>query len=430
MKLNKILLAAGLSTLSLNTFAAAFQLSEHSASGLGRAFAGDAAIAENASVVARNPALMSQFSENQLSVVGTYIVPDVSLTGESAPVYSSAAGLDDDSIAPEAFVPATYFVMPIDDKFAVGFGLFSNFGLATEFDEDYAAGQLAGKTEIVTINFNSSVSYKLNDRLTVAGGLNIIYADATITRHLGDFSNALAANGITVPASTLAVDLEGDDYGYGYNLGVAYDIDENSRFGFHYRSKVDITFDGTYTNELPLIPSVFPNGQAGESQPGTVNIELPAIAEFSGSHKLDEKWGLHYSVMWTHWSSFERLEAYVPSQEDPIFEKEENFSDSFRYAIGTDYQLNAKVKLRAGIAYDETPTDSQLLSISIPDTNRLWLSAGANYLLDDSSSIDLGLSIVRGQDRTFTEADDAGGQWEFSSEGNAFILAAQYNYAF
>lgn len=430
MNLNKILLAAGLSCLSLNTLAAAFQLSEHSASGLGRAFAGDAAIAENASVVARNPALMSQFSENQLSVVGTYIVPDVSLTGESAPVYSNASSLDDDSIAPEAFVPAAYYVMPIDDKFAVGFGLFSNFGLSTEFDEDYAAGQLAGKTEIVTVNFNTSVSYKVNEQLTIAGGLNAVYADATITRHLGDLSNGLAAQGLIFPASTTALDLEGDDYGYGYNLDVAYDLDENSRFGFHYRSKVDITFDGTYSNELPLIPGVFDNGQSGEVQPGTVELELPAIAEFSGSHKLDEKWGLHYSVMWTDWSSFERLEAFVPSQDEAVFEKEENFSDSFRYAIGADYQLNAKVKLRAGIAYDETPTDSQLLSISIPDTNRLWLSAGANYSLNDSSSIDLGLSVIRGQDRTFTEADDAGGVWEFSSEGNAFIFAAQYNYAF
>lgn len=430
MNVNKILLAAGLSTLSLNTIAAAFQLSEHSASGLGRAFAGDAAIAENASVVARNPALMSQFSESQLSVVGTYIVPDVSLTGESAPAYSNAAALNDDSIAPEAFVPATYYVMPLDDKFALGFGLFSNFGLATDFAEDYAAGQLAGKTEIITVNFNTSVSYKINEQLTVAGGLNVVYADATITRHLGDLSNALATQGLAIPSSTTGLDLEGDDYGFGYNLGVAYDFDENSRFGFHYRSKVDITFDGTYSNQLPLIPGVFDNGQSGAVQPGTVDLELPAIAEFSASHQLGDKWGVHYSVLWTNWSSFERLEAYVPSQDEPVFEKEENFSNSFRYAIGADYQLNAKVKLRAGIAYDETPTDSQLLSISIPDTNRLWISAGANYLLDDSSSIDLGVSIIRGQDRTFTEEDDAGGEWEFNSEGHAFIVSAQYNYAF
>jgi long-chain fatty acid transport protein len=430
MRLNNFFLAAGLSTLSLNTFAAAFQLSEHSASGLGRAFAGEAAIAENASVVARNPALMSQFRENQLSVVGTYIVPDVSLTGKSGPVYSSAGALNNDSIAPEAFVPATYFVMPLDDKFAVGFGLFSNFGLATQFDEDYAAGQLAGKTEIVTVNFNTSVSYQVNQRLTVAAGLNYVYADATITRHVGDLSNALAAQGLSVPASTLALDLEGDDYGYGYNLGVAYDLDENSRFGLHYRSKVDITFDGIYSNALPLVPGLFPNGQSGAVQPGKVALELPATAEFSGSHQLDDKWGVHYSVMWTQWSSFERLEAFVPGQDKSVFAKEENFSNSFRYAMGADYQLNTNVKLRAGIAYDETPTDSQLLSISIPDTNRLWLSTGGTYLLDDSSSVDLGLSVLCGQKRTFTETDDAGGAWGFSSKGNAVIIAAQYNYAF
>jgi long-chain fatty acid transport protein len=420
MKLNRILLAAGLSTLSLDTFAAAFQLSEHSASGLGRAFAGDAAIAENASVVARNPALMSQFTEDQLSVVGTYIIPDVSLTGESAPDYSSASSLDEDSIAPEAAIPAAYYVMPLDDKFAIGFGLYSNFGLSTEFEDDYAAGQLAGKTEIVTLNFNTSLSYKVNEQLTVAGGLNYVYADATITRHLGDLSNYYASLGVTLPSDTEVLDLEGDDTGVGFNLGVTYDLDENSRFGFSYRSKVDITFEGTYNNELST---------AGEL-PGEVSLELPAGAEFSGSHQLNEQWGLHYSVMWTDWSSFERLEAYVPSEEDPVFEKEENFSDSFRYAIGADYQFNEQVKLRAGIAYDETPTDSQLLSISIPDTNRLWLSAGANYLFNDVSSIDLGISVVRGEERTFTETDDSGGEWGFSSQGDAIILAAQYNYAF
>jgi long-chain fatty acid transport protein len=420
MKLNKILLAVGFSALSLDTFAAAFQLSEHSASGLGRAFAGDAAIAENASVIARNPALMSQFSTNQLTFVGTYIKPDVSLMGESAPAYSSADALDDDSIAPEAVIPAAYYVMPINDKFAVGFGLFSNFGLATEFDEDYAAGQLAGKTEIVTVNFNTSVSYQVNEQLTLAAGLNFVYADATITRHLGDLSNYYASLGVTYPADAEVVDLEGDDTGVGYNLGIAYDYDENSRFGLHYRSKVDITFDGTYNNELSTAGVL----------PGQVSIELPAGAEFSGSHQLDEKWGVHYSVVWTDWSSFERLEAFVPTQDDPIFEKEENFSDSFRYAIGADYQVNTEVKLRAGIAYDETPTDSDLLSISIPDTNRLWLTAGGNYTFSNSSSIDVGVSLVRGQKRTFTETDDSNGEWEFSSEGNAFIIAAQYNYAF
>ncbi|WP_133471704.1 outer membrane protein transport protein [Paraglaciecola marina] len=430
MKFNRILLTAGLSVFSLNAFSAAFQLAEHSASGLGRAFAGDAAIAENASVVARNPALMSQFTENQLSIVGTFVLPDVSLEGESTPAYSSAEAIDDDSIAPNAFVPAAYYVMPIDDKVAVGFGVFSNFGLATDFPEDYDAGQIAGKTEIVTVNLNASASYRVTDALTIAAGLNFIYAEAQVTRHAGvGFPVYLQANfGSTlgVTSDTEAVYLEGDDTGYGWNIGLAYDLDENSRFGFHYRSSTDIAFDGEYSNELPAVLG----GLEGVVLPGSLNLELPAMAEFSGSHQLNEKYGLHYSINWTQWSSFEQLEAYVEGSDTPVFSKTENFSNSFRYSIGGDYQLNEQTKLRAGIAYDKTPTDPDHLSISIPDTDRVWLSAGATYTFSDSSTIDLGVTVIKGKERTFVEPDNLGGEWEYTSQGDAALVAAQYNYVF
>ncbi|WP_158972264.1 outer membrane protein transport protein [Paraglaciecola sp. L3A3] len=430
MKLNKILLGSSLALLSLNTFGAAFQLAEHSASGLGRAFAGDAAIAENASVVARNPALMSQFTENQLSVVGTYVKPDVSLDGESAPAYSSAEALNNDSIAPGAFVPASYLVMPINDKWAVGLGLFSNFGLATDFPEDYAAGQLAGSTEILTVNLNTSVSYKVSEQFSLAAGLNYVYAEAELVRHAGPglpaFLQGNYGSTLGVTNSTEAAKMDGDDAAFGWNVGFAWDISATSRLGFAYRSSVELDFEGEYSNQLPAAIG----GLGGTSLDGKLAIELPSIAEFSGSHQLDDKWGLHYSVMWTEWSSFDRLEAYVPVSEEPVFAKDENFSDSFRYAIGADYQLNNETKLRAGIAYDKSPSDPNHQSISIPDTNRLWLSAGAEYTLSDASTIDLGLSILRGENRSFTETDNLGGEWGFASEGNAAIFAAQYNYSF
>ncbi|MGS0495858.1 outer membrane protein transport protein [Pseudoalteromonas mariniglutinosa] len=422
MKFTKTLIAASLAVMSADTFAAAFQLAEHSASGLGRAYAGEAAVADDASVVARNPALMSVFKEQQLSVAGVAVVPDVSLRGTSASNASvNPNELNDSSIAPAAFVPAGYFVMPIDDKFAVGFGAFSNFGLATEFDADYPAGQLAGETEIVTVNMNVSGSYKINEQFSVGLGLNYIYADAKIVRNFG-------ANPFGVPAQTEGAHLEGDDTGFGWNVGATYQLDESSRFGFNYRSETDITFDGEYSNQLPASAPF--NGLAGASVPGSVEITLPAIAEFSGSHQLDEKTGLHYSVMWTGWDSFERLEAYVPGLEEPVFDKEENFSNAMRYSIGGDYQYNDAVLLRAGLAYDESPADKNHMSISIPDTDRFWYSFGVNYTMSEQANLDIGMSILRGKTQKFTESDKLGQQWGFESKGHAYLFGAQYNYTF
>ena len=420
MKFTKTLIAASLAVMSADTFAAAFQLAEQNASGLGRAYAGEAAVADDASVVARNPALMSVFKEQQLSVAGVAVVPDVSLRGtETSNASVSPGQLNDSSIAPSAFVPAGYFVMPVDDKFAIGFGAFSNFGLATEFDADYPAGQLAGETEIVTVNMNVSGSYKINEQFSVGLGLNYVYADAKIIRNFG-------ANPLGLPAQTQAVHLEGDDYGFGWNIGAMYQLDENSRFGFNYRSETDITFDGEYSNQLPAQIG----GLAGASVPGSVEITLPAIAEFSGSHQLDEKTGLHYSVMWTGWDSFEKLEAHVAGSDAPVFSKDENFSNAMRYSIGGDYQFNDAVLLRAGLAYDESPADQNHMSISIPDTDRFWYSFGVNYTMSEQANLDIGMSILRGKTQNFTEADGLGQQWGFESKGHAYLFGAQYNYTF
>ncbi|TMO90452.1 long-chain fatty acid transporter, partial [Pseudoalteromonas sp. S3260] len=124
MQFKKTILAASLALLSTESFAAAFQLAEQNASGLGRAYAGEAAIADDASVVARNPALMSQFETAQLSVAAIYVEPDVSLEGESTNNGLNPNVLNDDSIAPSAVIPAGYFVLPVNDKVAVGFGAF------------------------------------------------------------------------------------------------------------------------------------------------------------------------------------------------------------------------------------------------------------------------------------------------------------------
>ncbi|MEL7286560.1 MAG: outer membrane protein transport protein, partial [Pseudomonadota bacterium] len=233
-------------------------------------------------------------------------------------------------------------------------------------------------------------------------------------------------------ANTQIAHLEGDDYGFGWNIGAMYQLDENNRFGFNYRSETDIDFEGEYSNQLP---AAF-GGLAGTKVPGELKLTLPAIAEFSGSHQIDKKLGVHYSILWTGWDSFQKLEAYVPGVESPVFSKEENFSDSMRYSIGTDYQYSDALLLRAGIAYDESPADQSHLSISIPDTDRFWFSFGGNYAFSENSNVDLGVSILRGKTQNFSEKDSLAaslGQdvsWEFESKGHAVLVGAQYNYKF
>ena len=446
MKLQKTLLASAIAIASLNAHSAAFQLNETSASGLGRAFAGEAAIADNASVVSRNPALMAQFTEKQLSVVATYVDPGVDVEGVSAPTLVGedfdVSQMDANGVVPPALIPAMYYVNPVNDQFAWGVGFNSNFGLASVYDEDYAAGSIGGTTDLLTMNANLSGSYKINDKFAIGLGLNVIYGQAELSRHAG----AILENGIShpnplvgelvppVPRETEIIRMEGDDIAFGWNIGATYQINENHRLGFNYRSSSEVDFDGDYTSI------------SGATEPGHLAIDLPEVFEFSGYHQISKKTAFHYSAMYTGWSSFETLEAYVYSDESsPVFTKEESFNNTMRYAVGVTHEYSPELTLRAGIAYDESASTTHP-SISIPDSDRKWLTAGGTYQLKENSSIDFAIAYVDGDEVHLSEQDAlletvVGGapalepllgdtSWSYTSEGNALLLSVQYNVAF
>ncbi len=448
MNFKKTLLALTVGLAAANVQAAGFQLHETSISGLGRAFAGEGVVADDATVLARNPAAMALFDKKALSMGFTYIDPGVDIKGTDAPDILGSdfdlSSLHDDGVVPAAVVPFAYFINPVNDKFAYGVGLNVNYGLASEYDNDYAAGSIAGKTDLFSLNFNASGSYRINDNWSVGLGLNVVYAEAELSRRYG----AVLENGISmpgpggiqipvvpaIPAYTKLMDMEGDDTAWGWNTGVVYELNENHRWSLTYRSEVEIDFDGDIKEPAPLEGA------------GSLKIDLPAIAEFSGHHQVTNDWGVHYSVMHTDWDSFQELEGFADGMEDPFFVKHENFESTLRFALGATYNYSNDLTLRAGVAFDESAAQEDYRSISIPDSDRLWFSAGATYALDAESSIDFGFSFVDGDEVDVVEQDailegllheapqlapligDA--NWGFESEGNAILVGLQYNRTF
>jgi long-chain fatty acid transport protein len=428
MNFKRSLLSAALPLVALNVHSAAFQLNETSASGLGRAFAGDAVIGDDAAVLARNPAAMALFSQQALSIAATYVDPGVDIKGVSAPDVLGpdfdVSTLDTNGIVPSAIIPAMYFINPVNEQFAYGVAFNSNFGLASEYDNDYAAGSIGGTTDLMTLNANISGSYRINKQLSFGLGLNVVYGEAELVRHAGATGEAL----LQIPRSTEATRMVGDDIAFGWNMGVVYEINENHRFGLTYRSEVALDFEGEYSGlgETPVA--------------GSLAMDMPAIIEFSGFHQLSNNFAMHYSAMYTGWSSFEKLEAYTGASE-PAFVKEENFQDTYRLALGATYTASKQLTLRAGIAFDESAAVEDYRSISIPDSDRLWYSAGATYQLSKTDTVDFGIAYIDGDSVAVIEKDAileklpnsvpiGNRDWTFESEGNALLVSIQYNKTF
>lgn len=419
MIFKKSLIAATIALATGQVHAAAFQLNEHSASGLGRAYAGEAAIADNASVLARNPAAMTTFDKMQVSASGTFIKPDVDVEG-TIPLRDNAPASQDD-IAPAAFVPASYFIQPLNDQWAWGIGLFSNYGLATEYDKNFNAGSQAGDTSLLSVNLNPSLAYRINEQFSIGAGLNAVYAQAELNRFNGDLIQIL-------PNETLVKSLKGDTWGFGWNIGALYELNEQHRFGLTYRSQVNLSFDGDYTDDLPA----FAGGQAGNTVDANLKVDLPAQAEFAGYHRLNQQFAVHYSVNWTDWSAFEELKATSTSGAD-LLQKDEKFEDAMRYSIGGTWYVNPAWEARIGFAYDESPIQPDYRSLSIPDSDRVWYSAGATYHFSPDMSFDFGLTYIDGKEVDFKEGLKEHGKppfWEGTSHGNAFLASAGVNMKF
>lgn len=478
-KFSKTLLASLVTLTSAGAYSAAFQLAEVSTSGLGMAYAGNAAVADNASVVATNPALMTKFKRAQISAGGVLVDSDIHIYGTTA--LGNAA--NQKNIVPTAVIPNAYFVTPINNKFALGLGYNVNYGLKSEYSNDFNAGSMGGKTELVAHNFNLSGAYDIGHGFSFGAGVNAIYSKAEVRRTLGDKSLALQARAAqaqtiadtlqALPAayqsmtlSTLAAAapnneqlqtlaaqypsatpkslsaslaatanvlssytketevarIKGDEWSFGWNAGLSYELNENHRWGLAYHSAVDVKFKGKYRNALVSNLGDIIATQ-GQDKDGSLTLNLPAYWELSGYHKLTERFAVQYSWKRTEWSRLKQLDAYG-TEGQHYFHKSENFRDSNRYALGVSYDTTEDLTLRAGMAYDRSASVTSP-SISIPDTNRVWYSVGATYRFSPDLSVDTGFSFLRGTSFSFKE-DGA----EFKSKARGYLYGLNVNYKF
>ncbi|EGR4179398.1 outer membrane protein transport protein [Vibrio cholerae] len=407
----KSLLAVTVTLATQQAFAAGFQLNAQSATGLGRAFAGDAVIADNAAVMSRNPAAMALFDEMALSLGFETITTDIKVkdatytspTGQKNANYDDAGGT---SVAPNI-----HLIVPVNEQFAWGVNAYSNFGTRTEFEKNYVASEYGGETEILSVNLGVSGSYRIDNQWSVGAGLDLIYGQGTLKRAFSDtfYTGPVTTNPTTGMLKALngrsVVDIsKADGFGIGFNVGTVYELDENNRFGLSYRYSPTIT------------------AKDGDKE---VKLPLPDLAEFSGYHRIENTaFAVHYSIQYIGWSAFDKLEFKNQS----INEKPYQWQDGWHYSIGGTYYLNRDWTLRTGYMYDTSAQD-KITSISVPDSDRQWLSAGFTYHIDDKSNIDLGLTYLMGKDVKVEEKTSVS-SISATTHADAILFGLQYSRTF
>ncbi|WCP68006.1 outer membrane protein transport protein [Vibrio tubiashii] len=427
----KSLLAVTIATTSLasqQALAAGFQLNSQSATGLGRAFAGDAVIADNASVMSRNAAAMSLFDRTEISVGFNVIDSEVKISDSTYTSPLGSQSVADTTNDATSVVPNLYLVHPVNDKFAVGLGIYSNFGTTNEFDSNWGsktgavvlqgstptpvpgADAFGGITNVTTTNIALLSSYRINEQWSVGGGLDIIYGEGELKRTT-TMNNTIL--GGTTDAELMNIDASG--WAVGFNLGTVFEMDENNRFGLSYHYSPEKEVSGTVTYNT-------------QSNIGDLKIPLPDMFEFSGYHRIENtKFAVHYSVQWIGWSAFDRL---VTTNGTEI--KEYKWKDTFHYSIGGTYYVNENWEARVGYMFDEGVQD-ELTSVSVPDSDRQWFSAGATYHINKDQAIDVGFTYLVGKDKQVNDTITSGAttlKLDTTTKATAMLFGVQYTHKF
>jgi long-chain fatty acid transport protein len=394
--------SCAVATLSATSgaLAAAFAVRTQSAYGQGSSFAGVAAGGSLSSIF-WNPANLADVKRGEIEAVGTGVFPDVDVKLNPVPPLGFA-GSDEGNIGENRFIPAGYAAYRVHDRIVVGVGINTPFGLITEYHGDSILNQtgVAGKSEVFSVNVNPVVSLEVTDWLALALGAQVQYFDTRLTRQ------ALGPLGISR--------LEGDDVGFGFTAGIKLTPRPGTAIGLGYRSFIEHDLDGTLKS-----PTV------GTSDVTYEGVNLPDLVTLGIRQTITDRFRVMAGAEWSNWSRFDTVKIKGgPAPIDLPFQ----YDDGWFFSVGGEFDLTQGVTVRTGVGYELGPIDDNVRTYRIPDSDRLYLSGGVSYRLDERFSFDLAYSFATVEDADIRAANaggpDANGPFSGHADAQSHYISA------
>ena len=418
-KLSSALAVMAVLGFSVQANAAGYQLTEYSTTGLGRSFAGAGLVGDDYSAIAYNPAGMSYTTRS-----------GAQLGFSTVGIRSTAKGTAGTTSGKESpyivrVLPHGFAQYRLNDRTVLGLGIYTPFGLATDYKNGWFGKTHAGRSEIQTVNVSPTLSVNVTDSVALGASVNLQHARAKLTSEVEKIGQYLGGKTY----------LRGHDTSLGYTLGATWEpVKNKTRLGVSYRSKVvqDLRGKNTVSDASNL---QLPLGGSLVSVPvnGTKNIKTkiatPETITLSAWQRLTDKWSVSATARWTRWSQFRDLNIYDMTN-NPVSMTHEHWRNTWFYSLGADYQYCKNLIFRFGGAYDQSVVKGpEYRTARIPDGRRIWTSLGFSYMKNnwqlDGGYAHLFVKDVKARHKSEDMSDfDA----KYSSNANLFSLAVQYKF--
>ncbi|TAM13403.1 MAG: long-chain fatty acid transporter [Rhodanobacter sp.] len=386
----------------LTAHAASFQLPTTSAAGWGRVSAGGSLYPNDPTAAFNNPAAMVFFGAPTLQVTATGIRPSAEFRGS----FRDQQGKPVSGNNPNGFgkfepFPNIAFVAPINDRFALGASLSVPYGLVSKYNPTWQGRYFGTKTSLQSVALSFSAAFKVNDEFSLGLG---IMGQRTKAQLNSIIDTTGAAN--TIVGAPLFVPQTADEqlnvnvkkkFAFGYFGGLVWKPTQWDTFDLTYHSRVKNNMTGNYQiyggaegkNLIglapvldPSLPTIKTDGPASAS----ARLDSPAYASVDWVHVVNSRFTVSATAQWTDWSSFGVLT--LKSGSETLVSLPQKYKDSWFYSLGGEYHINPAWTLRAGIGYDQTPTNIVSRDPRIPDGTRRIVGVGVGYRASKAMSFD------------------------------------------
>ncbi|WP_426783266.1 OmpP1/FadL family transporter [Pseudomonas atacamensis] len=385
-KLMKSSVAGGLLFASLQAEAGGIMIYEAGHEGTGLANAGSAVMASDPSILMTNPAGISQLAGTQINFNAQLILGDVSFSRDNANTFGGNEGGN-----ALKYLPGSSFFIShqLNERSSIGFGMYGNFGLALDYDDDWAGRYFAQESAIIGVSFQPTYAYKITDDLSVGLGPRFM---------LGYFRTEVAVNNNVLGlgnAEDGQLRYKDTDWGTGANVGVLYNLNERTKLGLAWTSKIKLKFEDK--PELKKITNPLLRLALNRLDADQLNVDMnvPQTVTTSVSYQLDPQWTLLGSLGWQDWSDFGKVGVEVDTDLGSTARTaQRQYKDTWHASIGAQHQINPKLRWNVGLGYDSSAVDDKDRTVDNP-MNEAWrLATGVSYALQDDVDVHMSYTLI------------------------------------
>ena len=403
---------------------------------MGTAYAGAAATADSASVVATNPAAISRLDGVNVTLNNTLVLAKTDIKN---PV-GSGPGTNKGDMVPRILVGSAFITFPhvLLDNLSMGLGLYAPFGLKTNYESTFQGRAFGDKSTVTVVTFQPTISYAFTPSFSAGAGLTVNHFNGVLT------------SGISPAVPNATQELDGARNAFGYNVGFLFSPITDLNLGLTYHSEVEYDLRGnTQVLNAPITSTPYTFNAKGR---GNLVITTPDSLELAATYKVVPTVELKAGITRTRWSSLSVLApkstftASGVSTSVPLpavytngiaaqlnaggSAENVNFEDVNMYSLGASWQALPNVALRAGIAYDESPANKKDRNVRIPTADRTIFAVGANYALSKNTSMDVAYNYLYESNAHISRADPTKGIYQADFENTGHLIAVQFNHKF